>query len=85
MGTSLGQGAHFERGANNGLTPLICASHNSHLDVVKYLIGQGAQIENPTIEGITALLYASREGHRDVVEYLVGQGAQVNRGALLRV
>ena len=71
---------HVSRGGNVEAkdkyenTPLICASENDNLDVVKYLVEQcHANVEAKNIDGYTPLIRASWNGHLDVVKYLVEQ------------
>ena len=54
--------------------PLIWASRNGHLDIVKYLVGKGANIHADDDE---ALRLASHYGHLEVVKYLVEKGANI--------
>ena len=69
----------------NGYTPLICASQNGHLEVVKYLIDKGANIESKDNSnfkylfwnGYTPLMHASKNIHLEVVEYLIDKGANI--------
>ena len=56
-------------------TPLIKASQNGYLEVVKYLVEQGA---NVSTNNDYSLRMASRYGHLEVVKYLVDQGANVH-------
>ena len=66
-------------GGSFGYTPLIIASYNGHLDVVRYLVEQGADIEKAVDYGDTPLIWASAEGPLEVVRYLLEQGADVNK------
>ena len=63
---------------DNGLTPLMCASRNGHLDIVKYLIGEkiGANPNIKNNEGKTALDLAEGNGHKEVTEFLRKIGAK---------
>lgn len=51
------------------------ASHEGHLDVVKYLIERGAHIHG---YNDYAVRYAAEGGNLDVVKYLVKQGADIH-------
>ncbi len=59
--------------------PLIQASWNGHLGVVRYLVDQGAGVNVEVLanghEWRSPLRQARREGHDDVVELLVAAGA----------
>ncbi|PNH06196.1 Protein TANC1 [Tetrabaena socialis] len=59
-------------------TPLIQASMNGHLEVVKRLITDGAQVE--AVDGktkMTSLIIASMNGHHEVVRHLIDNGARL--------
>lgn len=57
-----------------GETPLITASMNGHLDVVKLLFEWDPNIKNKE----RALVQASMSGHKNVVEFLLDRGANIN-------
>ena len=57
-----------------GNFPLILASHNGHLDVVKYLVEHGVNIKTLN----ESLHLAARNGHLNIVKYLIENGADVN-------
>ncbi|EAY12193.1 hypothetical protein TVAG_003990 [Trichomonas vaginalis G3] len=57
------------------MTPLIQASYNGNLEVVKYLISVGADKEAKNNDGWTPLIQASFEGHLEIVKYLISVGA----------
>ena len=56
-------------------TPLVIASRNGHLAVVRYLVEQGAYINITDSDGTTPLIWASIHGHVGVVRYLSEKGA----------
>jgi ankyrin repeat protein len=63
----------------SGETPLICASYNGHVEVVRLLLEYGAKTD--IIAGLvnwTALMGASAEGHVEVVRLLLECGANPN-------
>ena len=68
------QGADKEKG-RGGWTPLIAASQNGHLAVVRYLVEQGADMEKTNRDDWTPLMIASYCGHLEVMRYLLEQGA----------
>ena len=55
--------------------PLLAASANNHLDVVKFLVAKGADVH---ARDDAALRWASEKGHLDVVKFLVAKGADVH-------
>jgi ankyrin repeat protein len=75
----LAKGAEVDAKDNGGMTPLMWASEEGHLDVVQALITNGADINAKTFEnGMTPLMWASEEGHLDVAQALITKGADVN-------
>ncbi|MFP3025404.1 MAG: ankyrin repeat domain-containing protein, partial [Wolbachia sp.] len=70
--------ANLEAKNRYGRTPLLNASWNGHLDVVKYLVENGANLEAKGYNGKTPLHMASLIGHLDVVKYLISKGASIN-------
>ena len=60
-------------------TPLVIASRNGHLAVVRYLVEQGAYINITDSDGTTPLIWASIHGHVGVVRYLSEKGAYKNK------
>lgn len=61
---------------DNGLTPLMCATRNGHLNVVQYLIKEGANPNIKNNEGKTALDLAEENRHEEVAEFLRRAGAK---------
>ena len=61
-----------------GLTPLMLASINGSLEVVKVLLENKAAINATTEDGQTALIHASRNGHLEIVKLLLENGAEVD-------
>ncbi|MBL7481212.1 ankyrin repeat domain-containing protein [Legionella bononiensis] len=74
----------IERGANleikhkSGVTPLIAATKNNDLEMVKTLAEKGAKIENHDAEKKTALFWAAELGYIQIFDYLLTQGAILN-------
>lgn len=63
-----------------GWTPLVVASYNQHIDIVKYLIELGADVNYSTAKGTTVLMYAKTNanvvnGDIEVIKLLMRNGA----------
>ncbi|XP_012968171.1 ankyrin repeat and KH domain-containing protein 1 isoform X7 [Mesocricetus auratus] len=67
-------GADIELGCS---TPLMEASQEGHLELVKYLLTAGANVHATTATGDTALTYACENGHTDVADVLLQAGAHL--------
>ncbi|XP_031305020.2 ankyrin repeat and KH domain-containing protein 1 isoform X12 [Camelus dromedarius] len=67
-------GADIELGCS---TPLMEASQEGHLELVKYLLAAGANVHATTATGDTALTYACENGHTDVADVLLQAGADL--------
>ena len=65
-------------GDNSGSTPLIRASENGYLEILKELVEKGSDIEAKNKDGYTALIRASQRGYFDIVKCLVESGADIN-------
>lgn len=63
---------------NYGVSAIIFAANNGHLEVVRELLDRGANIEDRSNNLKTPLLWASLWGHYDVVEHLVERGANIS-------
>lgn len=64
-----------------GMTPLICAASNGHIDVLKLLISAGADLDlKDKVDdgGITALIEATRFNRIEAVRELIEAGANIN-------
>lgn len=69
---------YLDAASDEGISPLIAASSEGHLEVVKLLIAAGANVNGKDQDDTTALMAASARGHLDVVKELVAGGAKVN-------
>jgi ankyrin repeat protein len=58
-----------------GWTPLLRASREGHVGVVRLLLDKGAAVNEEDDDGYTALFFASSFGHTAVVRLLVAGGA----------
>ena len=64
--------ADVEAKDDDGNTPIILASWDGHLEVVKYLHEEcHANVEAKDNDGWTPIILASEKGHLEVVKYLI--------------
>ena len=63
---------------NNGMTALMKASENGHVQLVEELIKFGANMNLRNLLHDTALIYAAKEGNLNCVQKLIDMGANVN-------
>ena len=61
-----------------GLTPLMFAVQESHIDAVNYLLDQGADVNLQQESGYTALHFAAANGYFNALKCLIKHGADVN-------
>jgi ankyrin repeat protein len=59
-------------------TPLMFASSQGDIEMVKFLMAQQADAKAANASGQTALHFAAQHGHRSVVELLLNANADVN-------
>ena len=52
------------------MSPLIIASSQGHLEVVKYLVTNGAHVDHTDEDGNTAVTHAMKQGHSEIAQYL---------------
>ena len=65
-------------GAKYGLTALMFAAREGHIDIVRLLLDRGANINAINDYERTALMWAANTGHTDVVRLLLDRGANIN-------
>lgn len=65
-------------------TPLMIASAEGHLDIVKFLVKSGADINAKDVTGHTPLFWADFKGYDKVQEYLESLGAECSVEGFLR-
>jgi uncharacterized protein len=73
--TAEGRPKDMNRG---GLTPLLYAARDGHLESVRELIKGGADINLPDPDFTSALVLTLINGHWDTAKYLIESGANVN-------
>jgi uncharacterized protein len=62
----------------DGMTALMLASENGHINAMKLLIAKGSDVNIKNNYGSTALMFASQNGHFDAMELLISAGSDVN-------
>jgi hypothetical protein len=70
-------GAPVAQAMQDGITALMVACQNGHLDCVRALLEAGAPVAQARQDGLTALMMACREGHLDCVRARLEAGAPV--------
>eukprot|EP01031_Cornospumella_fuschlensis_P027439 gene27439-33142_t len=63
---------------NYGVSAILFAANNGHLDCVKVLLDYGAYINDRSNNGKTPVLWAALWGHYEVVDYLIERKANLN-------
>ena len=58
-------------------SPLIYASMNDHLDIVKYLVEKGGNVELENVYGNTAIICSAKFGNINIAKYLMSKGANL--------
>ena len=69
---------YLNAASEDGITPLIAASSEGHVAIVKQLIAAKADINAKDKDGTTALMAASARGHVDAAKELLNAKAEVN-------
>lgn len=73
-----GKAGFIDDASDEGISPLIAASSEGHLTVVKLLIEAKADMNVKDKDDTSALMAASARGHLDVVKELLKAGANIN-------
>ena len=66
---------------NDGLSALMLASANGHIEIVKLLLDNRAKVDMQENNGVSALMMASDRGYIEVARLLLEQGAKVDMQA----
>lgn len=61
-----------------GTTPLMSATYDGNLSLVKKLLAAGAFVDAVNLEGNTALIWAAQRGNKDLVRLLIDKGADID-------
>jgi len=61
-----------------GLTPLMYAADNQHIETMQLLLANGAEVNAKDAKARTAIMRAAIEGHAEVIRILRANGAVVN-------
>ncbi|KAL1515064.1 hypothetical protein AB1Y20_004129 [Prymnesium parvum] len=69
--------ANIDETAANGVTALMLAARQGHLEMVKKLLSMKASVSARSTHGCTALSMAAEEGHAQVADVLVEHGSDV--------
>ncbi len=80
-------GVEINKSAADGLTALMLASQNGHVDVVQLLLArEGVEVNKTGPDGLTALMVASQDELVEVVRLLLlaSQDVEVNKTEQIR-
>merc|ERR1712113_992837 len=61
-----------------GLTPLMLASIEGYLNIVKYLVEKGANVDAFDDKNYTAMMHANANNRLEILKYLMEKGANVD-------
>ncbi|MCM1322220.1 MAG: ankyrin repeat domain-containing protein [Bacteroides sp.] len=70
---------------DGNITPLLFASYNDDIEMVKLLVENGANVNSQSSYGLTALMFASiyykqqREHTIELIDFLISKGADMNK------
>jgi len=70
--------ANVNHGDARRWTPVMWASFNGDLAIVKALTENGAKLNRRNFDKHTALMWAAMKGYKDVAAYLLSKGAKIN-------
>ncbi len=68
----------FQGETPGGMTPLLYASRDGRLDIVRLLVAAKADVQQADVNGITPLLMAITNNHLDVAQFLLQNAAAPN-------
>jgi ankyrin repeat protein len=72
---------HVGPDISGGMTALLYAAREGHLDTVRTLVAAGADVNIASGDKMTPLIMAIANGHYDLGQFLLEHGADVNRAA----
>ena len=75
----LSHGADVNQAANDGNTPVYCATINGYNITVILLLNNGADPNKANSDGTTPLQNAARRGHHSIVSILLSNAANINQ------
>lgn len=78
VSNNIKNGSNIDIQDNEGLTPLMLAVANNHIDVVRLLLSNNANVEIKDNDGQTALMLASLNGYYEIANLLIENGANCN-------
>jgi ankyrin repeat protein len=73
-----GKSGYVDDASDEGITPLIAACSEGHLEVAKLIIEAKANVNAKDQDQTNALMAAAARGHAEIVKELVAAGASVN-------
>jgi ankyrin repeat protein len=76
--TASGKKGFIDDASEDGITPLIAASSEGHVECVKLLLGAKCDVNSKDKDGTNSVMAASARGHLDVVAALMAAGGNVN-------
>ena len=68
----------FEQPDNDGVTPMLVASQENHVEALQWLFDHGAKedVRTPDNDGVTPMYFASQNNHVKTLQWLYDHGAQ---------
>jgi serine/threonine-protein phosphatase 6 regulatory ankyrin repeat subunit B len=73
-----GKAGYIDDASDEGISPLIAASSEGHVEIVKLLLTGGVNINAVDKDGTNSLMAAAARGHLPIVKELLDAGAKLN-------